>query len=39
LPVVAARETEIADTAAMLFVLPPLIALIAAFLKLTSETP
>jgi hypothetical protein len=35
----AARETEIADTAAMLFVLPPLIALIAAFLKLTSETP
>ena len=38
-PVVAARETEIADTAAMLFVLPPLIALIAAFLKLTSETP
>lgn len=39
LPVVAARETEIADTAAMLFVLPPLIVLIAAFLKLISETP
>jgi hypothetical protein len=38
-PVAAARESEIADVAAMLFVLPPLIALIAAFLKLTSETP
>jgi len=38
-PVVAARDTEIAQTAAILFVLPPLIALIAAFFKLTSEIP